>query len=270
MPILTINQKFLAAPAPDSGAAPSDAVTRVAEMFGIGLDETFEVALYDRLPLDVRPGDVVYITGPSGGGKSVLLRLIEDALRASGAGPLVNLAAVDLPDGPRAIDLMQSSLDESLRLLSAAGLADPLALLRPARELSEGQRYRLRLAVAIKQTDCGLRNADCGTNCTAYQAPAVAVHSALRAPHFALSSRNPQFAVLLADEFCSMLDRRCARALAYRVQRLTRARGITLLAATAHDDLLEDLAPDVLVVKHEGPRVEVTYADPAREGDDRA
>ena len=99
---------------------------------------------------------------------------------------------------------------------------------RPRREISEG---RLRLAV----------------------------HSSLLTPHSV---------VLLADEFCSTLDRLCARAVAYRVRRMASREGVTVLAASAHDDLLEDLAPDVLVIKHEGSRVEVVYADAAR-GEER-
>ena len=52
--------------------------------------------------------------------------------------------------------------------------------------------------------------------------------------------------------------------MAYRVRRLADATGVTILAASAHDDLVEDLAPDVLVVKHEARRVDVRYADPQR------
>jgi len=69
----------------------------------------------------------------------------------------------------------------------------------------------------------------------------------------------------VADEFCSTLDRCCARAVAYRVRRLADAEGLTVLAASAHDDLVDDLAPDVRVHKHEGGRVEVHYADPTRQ-----
>jgi hypothetical protein len=39
---------------------------------------------------------------------------------------------------------------------------------------------------------------------------------------------------------------------------------VTVLAASAHDDLVEDLAPDVLVVKEAGAEVEVRYADASR------
>jgi len=85
-----------------------------------------------------------------------------------------------------------------------------------------------------------------------------------RDPDLTLGARHGN-AVLLADEFCSTLDRLCARAVAYRVRRMASREGVTVLAASAHDDLLEDLAPDVLIAKHEGSRVEVLYADPSRE-----
>ena len=49
-----------------------------------------------------------------------------------------------------------------------------------------------------------------------------------------------------------------------RVRRLADTHGLTVVAASAHDDLVEDLAPDVLIIKHAGDRVEVHYADPAR------
>ncbi|MGB2998864.1 MAG: hypothetical protein WBC59_09555, partial [Phycisphaerae bacterium] len=73
--------------------------------------------------------------------------------------------------------------------------------------------------------------------------------------------------ILVADELASTLDRLCARAVAYRLRRLADREGVTVLAASAHDDLVEDLAPDVLVTKHAGPHVEVRYADPSRGGE---
>jgi len=69
MALYTINQKFQAAPRLPHGP-PSDHMIQVAEMFGIGLDESYEVTLYEDLTLDVRAGDVVFVTGPSGSGKS--------------------------------------------------------------------------------------------------------------------------------------------------------------------------------------------------------
>ncbi len=237
MTVWTINQKFQAVGALPPDAGPSETMLRVAEMFGIGVDESYEVTLYDGLRLDVRPGDVVFVTGPSGGGKSVLVRRLEEAIRAA-AGPgarVVDLAAIDLPAGRPVIDLMRKPLERALRVLSLAGLADAFSLLRTAAELSDGQRYRLRLARAV---DALLAEAD--------------------------GPPPPEWRVLVADEFCSTLDRLCARAVAYRARRLASTEGVTVLAASAHDDLVEDLAPDVLVVKQAGDRVEVRYADPSR------
>ena len=259
MTAVTINQKFRAVTAGGADEPPSEAVLKTAEMFGIGLDETFEVTLYDGLRLDVRPGDVVFVTGPSGSGKSVLLARLAEALAAAWPQtPQVDLAAVVLPADRRVIDLMRPPLGRALRTLGAAGLADAFLLLRTPQELSDGQRYRLRLALALDH--CGLRIADCGLNnnepAAGHAAVAVNPQSAIH---------NSQSPVLLADEFCSTLDRLCARAVAYRVRRMASREGVTVLAASAHDDLLEDLAPDVLVVKHEAARVEVLYADPSRE-----
>jgi ABC-type ATPase with predicted acetyltransferase domain len=70
--------------------------------------------------------------------------------------------------------------------------------------------------------------------------------------------------VLVADELASTLDRLCARAVAYRLRRLADREGVTVVAASAHDDLVEDLAPDVLIVKDAGSGVEVRYSNAER------
>jgi ABC-type ATPase with predicted acetyltransferase domain len=55
----------------------------IAESFGLGLDEK-EWSLYDNLELEIRGGDVVYITGQSGSGKSVVLRELQRLMKEEG------------------------------------------------------------------------------------------------------------------------------------------------------------------------------------------
>jgi len=285
MGIYTINEKFRAVPAPGD-RPPSDRQARLAEMFGLGLDDTYEVTLYENLALDVRPGDLVFITGPSGSGKSVLLRRLTRALRDAqpDGGQVVDLSRLRVRADRPVIDLPAAPLETALRLLSAAGLADAFALLRPASQLSDGQRYRLRLALALDRLLAGAdapggapasaqagavgddrplprpaRTATGATDCSSI--------GASRTEGTGCGSRPAGMApasILVADEFCSTLDRLCARALAYRVRRLVDRYGLTVLAASAHDDLVEDLAPDVLVVQREAAGVSVRYADTRR------
>ena len=51
----------------------------VAEAFGIGVDER-EFVVYDDVELKIGPTDIVYITGDSGSGKSMLLRAMKKDL----------------------------------------------------------------------------------------------------------------------------------------------------------------------------------------------
>jgi len=300
----TINRKFRTAPAAGPDDTPSDRRLRVAEMFGIGTDETHDVTLYDDLRLDVRPGDVVFVTGPSGSGKTVLLRdLVRALAEADPRARVVDLADADPlrpadagggTGGDRGggtgngrgdaaapvIDLLRWPLEEALRLVSLAGLADAFLLLRTPAELSDGQRYRLRLALALERVlgeappapePARGGSGDPPRKPEAAPRPARGRRSPCAAglpTRRATGTEAPR--VLVADEFCSTLDRLCARAVAYRVRRLATAEGVTVLAASAHDDLLEDLDPDVLIVKHAGAHVEVHYADPARGRPDAA
>ena len=175
------------------------ATGQVADLFGLADDEPAHLVA-DNLVLDVRPGDLALFTGPSGSGKSSLLRA---AGRQLGA---VNADALDLPDRPL-VDALAGPVERRLDRLAACGLSEARLLLRTPAELSDGQRYRFRLA-------------------------------------YALESAAP---FLLADEFAANLDRTLAKVLAFNVRKLCTRGGSGFLLATTHEDLLDDVNPDVWV-----------------------
>ncbi len=197
----------------------SSRTLKVSEAFGLGVDTEKEHTLYDDFELRLAEGDVVYITGDSGSGKSVLLRALQEDL----GGQAINIDDIMVPGGEPIIETVGASFQEALRLLSRVGLNDAFLFLRSFSELSDGQRYRYRIAGMID------------------------------------SGRG----FWMADEFCSTLDRTTARIVAYNIQKLARRSGATLIVATTHTDLDGDLSPSIRVVKGWGEEVQVEYRDNA-------
>jgi ABC-type ATPase with predicted acetyltransferase domain len=195
------------------------ATAYVSDLFGLTADEPPHPVAED-VTLDVRPGDLVLFTGPSGSGKSSLLR---EAGRQLGA---VDMAALALPDGPL-IDVLSGSVDDRLSTLAACGLSEARLLLRSPAELSDGQRYRFRLAYAMSPANPERKRGG---------------SSALHPLAFA---RGSPF--LLCDEFAAVLDRPQAKVLAFNLRRLVSRTGVGALCATTHDDLTDDLNPDLWV-----------------------
>ena len=187
---------------------------KVAEAFGIGTERR-KLTLYDNVELKIAPNDIVYITGDSGSGKSVLLRAMKKDL----GDEAIDIDEVEVdPDKP-IVETVGETFDEALELLSRVGLNDAYLFLRRYRELSDGQKYRYRLAKLMES--------------------------------------GRQWWIM--DEFCSTLDRDTAKIVAFNVQKQARRTGKAVIAATTHTDLLEDLAPSVHIHKGWGKRIEVKY-----------
>lgn len=105
------------------------------------------------------------------------------------------------------IDCLTGPVEERLGRLAACGLSEARLLLRSPGELSDGQCWRFRLAFALQQ----------------------------------------RASFVSCDEFAAILDRTLAKVLAFNVRKLCSRSGVGFLLATTHDDMFDDLNPDLHV-----------------------
>ena len=194
----------------------SDKVAAVMRLFGLTAEQVSKKSVSHNCTVRINDGDIVYITGPSGSGKSVLLRELEKSVPDESK---INLNEIALAEDRAVIDCIEGELLGGLKLLSTAGLNDCLCILNRPVNLSDGQKWRFRLAMAI--------------------------------------ASGKKF--IFADEFCSELDRVSAAVIAYNIGRFAKREGVTFILAASQDDILIDLAPDVLITKDLAGPTEVVY-----------
>jgi len=179
---------------------PSYRTSVVRDHFGIGQDQVRHT-IAEGLELPVKTGDVVLFLGPSGSGKSSLMRAAAEQL----AG-VCRLNKLELGTRPL-VELIPQPVESAMELLAKCGLGEANLLLSTPDELSDGQRERFRLALGWAQA--------------------------------------PQW--LMADEWAAVLDRTLARVISRNVRRQATRTGTGCLLATTHEDIVEDLQPDLLV-----------------------
>ena len=194
----------------------SGKVASVCRMFGLTADRLIDRKFSYSCQLQINKGDIVYLSGPSGAGKSVLLRELEKSVTASDR---INLSQIKLPDDKTLIDCIDADLLDSLKILSVAGLNDCFCILNQPRNLSDGQKYRFRLAMAL--------------------------------------AAKKKF--IFADEFCSELDRIPAAVISYNIHKFAKRTGTIFILVSSHDDILIDLSPDVLISTELSGPTEVIY-----------
>ncbi len=191
-------------------------VADVMRAFGITVQRIKNNAISHNCNIDLSAGNICYLTGPSGSGKSVLLR---EFYKNFDNENKINIDDIPLPNDKTCADCFDGGFLETLRNLSYAGLTDVFCVLNSPATLSEGQKYRYRIAKAI--------------------------------------AGDKQF--IFADEFCSNLDRVTAAVISHNLRKFATKTGKTFILASAHDDLLADLMPEVIVIKHLAGEAEVIY-----------
>jgi ABC-type ATPase with predicted acetyltransferase domain len=202
----------------------SNRAAQIAQWFGLtghhrerprddDTDSSEQLRIDQLVPRD---GEIALITGPSGSGKSSLLGKIRMDPLIAASCDLIDLDALMLPPRP-VVDCFdpQFSLKQVLSMLSRVGLAEAWTYLRTPNELSEGQRWRLKVAIGIAHANERARN------------------------------QNPRQTVLICDEFAAVLDRVSACVVARALRRtIDASRGISAILATSHNDLAEALQPN--------------------------
>lgn len=187
----------------------------IEQAFGISPD-TIESVVLRRLSLDVEPGQIVLVIGPSASGKTALLNFLVGRLKEGRVEGHVSWPSNYKPgvlEPPRSrkalVELMQvPDVASALNLMGLVGLSDAFVYLKRFNELSRGQQYRAMLAMMIAS----------GYN------------------------------VWLIDEFCANLDQVTANVISDKLQSLARNLGATVVAAAPHcDGFVSTLRPDKVV-----------------------
>ena len=205
----------------------------VMKAFGITVQKLKNNTITHRCDIELSAGDICYITGASGCGKSVLLEEFYKNLQSESK---IKIEDIPLSDDKTCVDcfderptsnIERSTLNvgssngflDTLQILSNVGLSDVFCILNSPANLSDGQKYRYRIAKAL--------------------------------------TSDKKF--IFADEFCSSLDRITATVVSYNLRKFAKKSGKIFILASSHDDLLSDLLPEVIVIKHLAGPADVIY-----------
>ena len=200
----------------DTPATISPALLNASAAFGILPKNTRDTQPKQTLPNDeqlrrILDQRIVLLRGSSGSGKSSLLRGIESRLQSTSH----RLHIAQTPhrqhesDHTSMLDTLGGDLASRVSALASAGLGEPKLWALPYSCLSVGQQSRLVVAQTMQHAKRG--------------------------------------DVVLVDEFATPLDRISAYSFARTMRRWAMKIGVTLICATAHNDIEGMLEPDLVI-----------------------
>ena len=187
---------------------PSERTANVGIQFGLPLFSR-DATVVESTRIRIGPGRIVLLVGPSGSGKTSALAQVE---RVCGGGCMVH--RVVFPSRAAIIDRVApwAELPEALGFMTVCGLGDANLWVRTFGALSDGEKFRARLARGVAQ-----------------------------------HSRGRAAGPLMCDEFGSSLHRRLARAISYGLHKLAVGCGLSLVVACSQEDVIPDLRPHTIV-----------------------
>ena len=126
-------------------AMPGEKAKQIARVFGLA--HAGDVTPFKgSYRLKIRPGERILLTGRSGAGKSLTLRILREEL----GDKCIDLDAMEIDANTAICDQFEGlDFEQTLRVMGRSGLADVFTLTRRFAELSDGQKDRFRLAKAL-------------------------------------------------------------------------------------------------------------------------
>lgn len=205
-------------------------VRTIMDCFGLEGEEISR-RLFSDLDIEASAGNIIFISGVSGSGKSLLLKAIDPSF----ASPNVQISKKilggeseytvgwlrPLPNDIPLIEYFSEKwgIEKALKVLNQVGLAEAFVYIKPYDLLSRGQRYRARLAELIIRDD----------------------------------------QVWLIDEFCADLDPLTAKIVAHSLRKLIiHQQRIAFIAAANHSHFLDALRPTRVISLRAGTKPKIT------------
>jgi ABC-type transport system involved in cytochrome c biogenesis ATPase subunit/GNAT superfamily N-acetyltransferase len=207
---------------------PTELVRTILQAFGLAGD-TIKQTILEPYDLTANPGNIIFVAGASGSGKSMLLRSLDD--KSSLSHVRIEYEKRTIPLGGAAwLEPILSTAplieyfaekwgpERSMAALNLAGLSEAFIYLKPFSLLSRGQKYRAMLA-ALCLSPSGL---------------------------------------WLIDEFGADLDPLSARIVAHNLRRLVvRLKKVAIVAAANHGHYLGALHPTRVITLRQGAPAQI-------------